>query len=216
MEDDEAMTDERACPLCGHDLSVSSMCDHLVADLPDDMEREDSHAIPFCGYVEEEGWTDAHDDMCEAFGTFFVALSDLCVHALRRGISLKQLTQLCNRSLPHPERQALQQAFKTARDAIDQAGTDEDGETEEGSVVNPLDLADGSQCANVLFDRLYKALVDKPITLSYEICSHPGLTWTGKMYFAREVKPILSAMSARLRDHAGMLQQVLAQMERQK
>jgi hypothetical protein len=215
VEDDEAMTDERACPLCGHDLSVS-MCDHLVADLPDDMEREDSHAIPFCGYVEEEGWTDAHDDMCDAFDAFFTALSNVCVHALLHRITLNQVERLCNKPLADPERQALQQAFKTARDAVDQAGTAEVDETEEGSVVNPLDLADGSECANVLFDRLYGALVDKPITLSYEILSGPGYTWTGKMYFAREVKPILSAMSARLRDHAGMLQQVVAQMERQK
>lgn len=216
MEHDEAITDERACPLCGHDLSVSSMCDHLVADLPNDMERHDSHAIPLCGYAGEEGWTDAHDDMCEAFGAFFIALSDLCVHALRRDISLKQLEQLCNRSFPDPERQALQHAFKTARDAADQAGTAEDDETEEGSALNPLGIADGSNCANVLFDRLYRALVDKPITLSYQICSGPGYTWTGTMYFAREVKPILSAMSARLRDHAGMLREVVAQMERQK
>ena len=39
MEDDEAMTDERACPLCGHDLS-RSMCNHFAAELADDIDLD--------------------------------------------------------------------------------------------------------------------------------------------------------------------------------
>ncbi len=208
------MPAEQECPLCGHDVS-HSMCGHLVASINQDMDRPDERAIPRFGWIGVEGWTDARDDMCDAFDEFFVALTAVCAHALRCGLTLNQVEQMCDASLPDPERHALQRAFETAKDLIEQMRA-EDGGTDHDSALASVDVADERDCASLLFEDLYNAVVSSPLKQGFEILSGPGLTWTGTNYFAPQAEASVSQISARLRHHAGGFRRVVEQMRRRK